>query len=133
MTRKLAFSTFLTCFLPAAIKNADESSTLSKWPWFTHNNNERNENGYCLTYPTGREKVCLIIYFKSGKERGRLSLPSTISPCSFSRQHCGPLQCGICYEVFLKEGVVAQEQHYVQEEEGRYPAVLAFGMTARGH
>lgn len=45
-----------------------------------------------------------------------LSFLSAISPCSFNRKHCGPLQCGICYEVFLKQGVIVQEQHYVQEE-----------------
>lgn len=45
-----------------------------------------------------------------------LFLLSAISPCSFNHKHCGPLPSGMCYEVFLKKGVIVQEQHYVQEE-----------------
>lgn len=87
MTWKLAFSTFLTRFLPAGINNQDESSTLPKWPWFIYNNNEKKMRMAIVLHTQQKGKMCDWSYFlKAGGREGCFpsSLQSRLVPLTAS-------------------------------------------------
>lgn len=124
MSGKLAFSTFIARLLLAGIKNQDKSNISPKQPWLTCNKKERMD---IVFQPTEKEKVWLIVFFNReewGVEEGWFPC-CEMFPCHSDRTHSSPLHCGMCYEAFLKKGVIVQKQHYVQEEWDKYSAVSA--------